>query len=197
MRRFLLWRRQDPTGVSGTGIVAEGVVFGDGSTVVRWRGETRTTTVHEGLTSVERVHCHAGATRLLWCDESYDGPRPCSILGPDGEREGVSAPNERLHDGWVEANGAVDVNDVPLFVGQRVRLVRLFGEVGNEGEIAGFYVAGGALHATVLGTDCGPTGYSVEKLAALDKTPGEVLARNGGKKPSYGWAPAVRLGKSE
>jgi len=36
MRRFLLVRDCDPSGVSGTGIVAEGVQFSDGTAVMHW-----------------------------------------------------------------------------------------------------------------------------------------------------------------
>ena len=37
---FQVLRRRDESGVSGTGIVLEGVVFGDSTTVVRWTTET-------------------------------------------------------------------------------------------------------------------------------------------------------------
>lgn len=65
-QRFWLERDVDPTGISGTGKVADGVVFPDGSVAVRWRGETKTTTLHEDIGSVERVHCHAGMTRIVY-----------------------------------------------------------------------------------------------------------------------------------
>lgn len=65
MDRFHLERVVDKTGVSGTGRVAEGVRFSDGSAVVRWRGEHATTTAHASLKSVRAVHCHEG-TALVW-----------------------------------------------------------------------------------------------------------------------------------
>ena len=68
IRRFLLERKSDPTGVSGTGRVAEGCVFTDGTTVVRWLSETATTTVHNTIESVETIHCHVGQTQILWED---------------------------------------------------------------------------------------------------------------------------------
>lgn len=195
MRRFLLWRRKDVTGVSGLGIVAQGVVFADGCTVVRWRGETVTTTVHNDLASVERVHCHAGATKLVWCDQSHHGPRACETTGGDGvTRPGVMHPVAYLHDGWSEPNGAEDGEGVALFVGQRVRLRRLHGEVSNEGEIVDLYADGGRLMVGLYGTDCAPCAYGVDEIEAIDKTRDDVLRRNGGKKPSYGWAPALTIG---
>lgn len=76
MRRFQLVRDIDVTGISGTGIVAEGVEFGDGTTVVRWlkRGTTRpehvkpTTVVHDDVESVIGLHGHGGSTTIDWLD---------------------------------------------------------------------------------------------------------------------------------
>ena len=63
---FLLRRKVDVTGVSGVGDVAEGCLFADGSAVVHWRGEHATTTVHPSLDTVRAVHCHGGATEIIW-----------------------------------------------------------------------------------------------------------------------------------
>lgn len=69
VRRFTLQRDHDVSGVSGVGTVAEGVVFGDGTTVVRWCvGEHRSTVVWPGIDSVEAIHGHGGATRIHWVD---------------------------------------------------------------------------------------------------------------------------------
>lgn len=42
-RTFELVRYRDPSGVSGTGVVAEGCLFTDGSVALRWRGENPAT----------------------------------------------------------------------------------------------------------------------------------------------------------
>lgn len=70
LRRFYLQRDSDHTGVSGTGIVATGVVFPDGVAVIRWTGATPTSVVfHDrGLESIEAVHGHGGATRIVMVD---------------------------------------------------------------------------------------------------------------------------------
>lgn len=70
MRRFELHRDQDVSGVSGTGVVAEGVEFSDGPCVVRWIvGDHRSTVVWQGgVEAVEAIHGHSGATRLVWVD---------------------------------------------------------------------------------------------------------------------------------
>ena len=71
MRRFELHRDQDITGVSGTGVVADGVAFDDGVVVLRWRGEWPTSIVwHErAVESVEHVHGHNGHSFIVWLDE--------------------------------------------------------------------------------------------------------------------------------
>lgn len=65
-RRFRLERDVDVSGVSGAGVVADGVVFSDGVTVVRWRGARRSTVVWDSLDDVEAIHGHGGATRVVW-----------------------------------------------------------------------------------------------------------------------------------
>lgn len=75
-RRFVLQRDVDVTGVSGTGVVADGVVFPDGVTVLRWRlsGTSRpafvrpTTVIHESVDNVIGLHGHDGKTRVEWLD---------------------------------------------------------------------------------------------------------------------------------
>lgn len=67
MRAFVLQRDEDVTGVSGTGIVAEGIEFSDGVVALRWCvGEHRSTVIWPGMASVEAIHGHDGKTRVLW-----------------------------------------------------------------------------------------------------------------------------------
>lgn len=67
-RCFVLERSVDETGVSGTGIVAEGVEFSDGTVALRWTSAWPTSVVfHErGMESVEAVHGHGGKTKVVW-----------------------------------------------------------------------------------------------------------------------------------
>lgn len=71
MRRFHLYRTEDVTGVSGVGVVAEGIEWEDRAITMRWRGKHRST-VHwdaaEGIAAVEVIHGHGGATRVEWLD---------------------------------------------------------------------------------------------------------------------------------
>lgn len=68
MRRFRLDRQQDVTGVSGTGCVAQGVVFSDGTVVMRWLTEHRSTAVYADVSDLEVIHLHHGATVIRWQD---------------------------------------------------------------------------------------------------------------------------------
>lgn len=72
LRAFRLVRDEDMTGVSGTGVVAEGVVFSDGTVSLRWTSAWPTSVVfHDrGLASVEAVHGHDGKTRVEFVDDS-------------------------------------------------------------------------------------------------------------------------------
>lgn len=69
-RRFYLQRDVDVTGASGTGRVADGVLWPDGTVSVRWRGEHQSTVSWDNFDSAERVHGHGGATRIVWLDEA-------------------------------------------------------------------------------------------------------------------------------
>lgn len=69
MRRFYLVRASDVSGVSGLGVVAEGVHFADGSAVVHWRTQFAGHEVYSSLKKVVGCHGHDGKTQLVWVDE--------------------------------------------------------------------------------------------------------------------------------
>jgi hypothetical protein len=70
-RAFHLARDIDESGISGTGIVAEGVEFSDGTVALRWMSEWPTSVVfHDrGVASVAAIHGHRGLTRIVWEDQ--------------------------------------------------------------------------------------------------------------------------------
>jgi hypothetical protein len=68
MRRFLLIRDEDVSGVSGTGVVAEGVLFSTGKVVLSWCSDYRSVTVYDTVADLETVHGHQGRTRAVWLD---------------------------------------------------------------------------------------------------------------------------------
>lgn len=69
-RRFMVIRRVDETGVSGTGHVADGIEFDDGTVCVRWRTEHRSTIVFESLAAAEAIHGHGGKTTFQFHDDA-------------------------------------------------------------------------------------------------------------------------------
>lgn len=66
MKTFVLVRDADPTGVSGTGVVAEGVVFTDGSVAMRWTSEHTSTAIYASVADLEAIHGHGGSTRVAY-----------------------------------------------------------------------------------------------------------------------------------
>lgn len=64
--RFHFRRVEDNTGVSGTGRVAEGVQFSDGTCAVRWLTEHRSSTVYASITDVVAIHGHGGKTLVVF-----------------------------------------------------------------------------------------------------------------------------------
>ena len=66
MRLFRLHRIEDETGVSGTGDVAEGVQFSDGTCAMRWLTATSSTAIYASIEDLEKIHGHGGRTRVRW-----------------------------------------------------------------------------------------------------------------------------------
>src|SRR3954466_14527805 len=66
---FHLFRRRDVSGVSGTGVVAEGVEWSDGTVTLHWGGRYPTATVwQDGIDALIAVHGHSGASSIRWLD---------------------------------------------------------------------------------------------------------------------------------
>lgn len=66
IKPFVLERLEDETGVSGTGIVAEGVLFSTGKIALTWLTRFRSTTIYDSMEDVMQIHGHGGKTRLVW-----------------------------------------------------------------------------------------------------------------------------------
>lgn len=67
-RLFYLIRDRDVVGVSGTGCVADGVVWQSGKVSMHWRGQHGSITVYDNLDSAIAVHCHGSASRIVFPD---------------------------------------------------------------------------------------------------------------------------------
>jgi hypothetical protein len=116
--RFHLERDTDITGASGTGHVADGVVWPDGTVTVRWRGELKSTVNWDRLEDAETVHGHGGATRIVWDDPMvrHDCCPHCTARTGSCVRCGVrdAADGEQLCgqcDGEVEAEVARELRE--------------------------------------------------------------------------------------
>lgn len=65
MFTYELRRDEDATGVSGVGVVAQGVVFDDCSVAQRWVKEGTETMIYASLWDVVREHCDDGAALIV------------------------------------------------------------------------------------------------------------------------------------
>lgn len=68
MRRFVFNRKEDVSGVSGTGIVLEGVQFSNGKVVTCWLTETCSVVYFDNIEDALRIHGHDGKTVVEWVD---------------------------------------------------------------------------------------------------------------------------------
>ncbi len=85
MRRFYVVRKEDETGVSGTGIVAEGVVFWDGTCVIKWTTDTSSIGIYKSHVEMIHLHGHGGRTVIKWIDEKSQQEE--SNIDPEVEEE--------------------------------------------------------------------------------------------------------------
>jgi len=79
-KRFVLYREEDATGVSGTGVVATGIVWPDGHAALRWKADdldaASSTSVWSSVADLLRVHGHGGLSKLFYLDGDGDPPEP-------------------------------------------------------------------------------------------------------------------------
>ncbi|MFD6656873.1 hypothetical protein ACFWEB_17235 [Streptomyces parvus] len=118
-RRFHLQRNVDVTGASGTGRVADGVLWPDGTATLRWRGERASTVNWDRIEDAEAIHGHGGHTVIVWDDPAPVGwdqaDRTCPHC-PDGHTppDGGSQP----WGVWVGAERDGDGQPTTIHVGR-------------------------------------------------------------------------------
>lgn len=71
MKLIQLTRYEDVSGVSGTGLVAEGIMFRNGQCVISWLGEHSSLEIHPNLQSIIDIHGHGGKTKVSVSDDYY------------------------------------------------------------------------------------------------------------------------------
>lgn len=82
MRCFTVWRGSDESGVSGTGVVAQGVLFANGDATIQWRcppapGDVQTKKFDSWLDV--HVVSHNNYTIVTWengKEDIYNAPEP-------------------------------------------------------------------------------------------------------------------------
>lgn len=65
MRKFYLLRHEDVNGYSGTGVVAEGVIFDDGTGAFTWLTPIKTVTTFWKMADIRKMHGHDGKTEVV------------------------------------------------------------------------------------------------------------------------------------
>lgn len=97
MRRFYLYRKEDATGVSGTGRVADGVEFENGVVCLTWKSQFQSVTMFPSISLVEKLHTHLGQhdTEIIWVDEIHEDIVEKSKLLAKREAEEAAARAEK------------------------------------------------------------------------------------------------------
>jgi hypothetical protein len=84
MRRFYLQRDEDHSGVSGTGAVAEGVVFTTGYVAITWLSHLHCTATYHSIDVMMKIHGHGGKTRVVFIDPEPGDTTSTESTGHDG-----------------------------------------------------------------------------------------------------------------
>lgn len=87
---FHLQRHHDVSGMSGTGVVALGVRWPDGTASVRWLGARPSIVFWDSMADAEAVHGHAGATEIVW-----DFEQAAAALSAPADQAAVLTDSER------------------------------------------------------------------------------------------------------
>lgn len=65
IQEFYLIRNKDVNGISGTGIVARGVILPTGRCVMEWQTIHPTITIYGNIDEIKFLHGHEGATEVI------------------------------------------------------------------------------------------------------------------------------------
>lgn len=68
-RNFLLVRNEDATGISGTGVVAQGTEYHDGTVTMVWCTRIASVEMFRSVAEVEALHGHEGRSVVRWLPE--------------------------------------------------------------------------------------------------------------------------------
>ena len=68
MKKFYLDRKVDVSNFSGTGKVAEGVIFSNGWCAMTWLTEYTSVVFYPDIKTLESIHGHGGSTEIVYED---------------------------------------------------------------------------------------------------------------------------------
>jgi hypothetical protein len=80
IKTFYLNRITDISGMSGTGIIAVGVVYPNGEAHMLWTSFKSSFELHKSVDALLDIHGHNGATQLIWGDPPCSDDRPVKKL---------------------------------------------------------------------------------------------------------------------
>ena len=66
LRTFLLYRKEDMSGISGVGVVGEGCQFSNGKCVLVWTVDLQSVAVYDSVEDLIAIHGHDGNTEVRW-----------------------------------------------------------------------------------------------------------------------------------
>jgi hypothetical protein len=75
IQHFYLERLVDESGVSGTGIIARGVILPSGACILEWATFHSSINIYKNVADVEAIHGHGGKTNIIMGDPSSDKPK--------------------------------------------------------------------------------------------------------------------------
>lgn len=64
-KEFYLERLEDESGISGTGLVARGVVLPSGAVVLEWQTFHSSISIYKNFSDIEAIHGHGGKTLVI------------------------------------------------------------------------------------------------------------------------------------
>lgn len=68
-KNFVLVRSEDETGISGTGIVAVGIMFPSGEIFMEWTSPIKSHEHFHSVAELDALHGHKGKTVVQWLEK--------------------------------------------------------------------------------------------------------------------------------